>query len=108
MRGSRNVNIGGRKKKIYDDVEPIGEKEIARKFLQGAQGRHRQKTTAVYSFARFIRWRKAKGLESDPDLLVSECLEGTARTAIQHLQNGLEYSQSLQKCSTETKIRAYK
>jgi hypothetical protein len=42
--------------------------------------------TAIYHFAAYHRWRASKGLPNDPDAWISECVEGTNRTLIEHLK----------------------
>ncbi len=101
-----NVNVGGRKR-VYDDIQPLKGKESVRKWLQGLKEGTGRKT-AIYSFARYLRWRKEKGLESDPNLLVAECLDGTAKVHIKHLDYALEYCRGLADCTPSTKIRGYK
>jgi hypothetical protein len=42
---------------------------------------------------RHLRWRKARELEADPDLLVERCLSGTNRSLIEHKGALVEYCQ---------------
>ena len=42
--------------------------------------------TALYHLAAFTRWRVANHLESNPDLLIQACLDGTQKTLIEHLR----------------------
>jgi hypothetical protein len=92
---------------IYDDIEPLRAKETVMKWLLNLKEGTGRKT-ATYSFARYLRWRKEKGLESDPDVMISECLDGTARVHIKHLETVLQYCQSMPDCAPSTKMRAYK
>jgi hypothetical protein len=98
--------MGGRPK-VYTDLEEITGKESVRTWLQTLREGPSRKT-ASYSVARYLRWRKEKGLISDPDFLVNECLDGTNRTLIDHLKPIIEYSQSLRDALPATKIKAYK
>lgn len=47
--------------------------------------------TALYNLARYLRWRRARGLEADPGVLAQECLSGTNRTLIELLNPLVEY-----------------
>jgi hypothetical protein len=61
-------------------------------WLEGLRaGSHRR--TALYNLARYLRWRKDRGLEADPDQIVEECLSGTNRTLIEHKNTLVEYCQ---------------
>jgi hypothetical protein len=99
-------NMGG-SPRIYDDVEPLKKKASVKKFLDGLKdgpGRN----TALYSLARFLRWRKSKRLEDDPDALIAQCRNGTQNIAISHLEELIEYAQGLSDCEKSTKVRNYK
>ncbi len=75
---SCDKNMGGRKK-FYDDMDEIESHPTVRAWLAGIkQGPSR--TAARYNFARFVRWRKAKGLPSNPDDIIEGCLNGNNRT----------------------------
>lgn len=76
--------------KVYADVEELKQKESIRQWLSKLAPGDSQ-LGSLYSFARYLRWRKQKGLESDPDKIVEECLDGTNRTLIKHLNEALEY-----------------
>jgi len=81
--------MGGRER-IYDDVAPLAEKRTVATWLTSLrEGPGR--TAALYHFASWIRWRRLEGMEVDPDALIEECLDGTNRTLIGHLQTILEY-----------------
>ncbi len=81
--------MGGRPKH-YDDVEPLLAKESV-KTWQGNLKEGMGRTTSLYHFARFMRWRRNNSLESDPDVLVKECMDGTNRTLVEHLKLLQEY-----------------
>ena len=83
--------MGGRRR-IHGDVTPLAEKRTVATWLRSLrEGPGR--TTALYQFASWVRWRKELGLKSDPDTQIEECLDGTNRTLIAHLQPILEYCQ---------------
>jgi hypothetical protein len=83
--------MGGRKR-VYHDLDALKEVPSVEKWLEGLRaGPHR--TTALYNFARYIRWRSARGLEADPDRLVEDCLSGTNRTLITHVESLVSYCQ---------------
>jgi hypothetical protein len=86
--------LGGRKR-LYHDLEELQGVSSVKKWLEGLrEGPHRK--TALYNFARYIRWRKSRDLEADPDMLVEDCLSGTNRTLISHLDS------LVQSCQGET------
>ena len=82
--------MGGRKR-IYDDVAPLAEERTVAAWLKTLRDTGR--TAALYQLASWIRWRKEKGLQADPDTLIEECLDGTNRTLVAHLQPILDYCQ---------------
>lgn len=97
------------RKRVYNDIEDLRDSPTVRKWLEGLRaGPHR--TTALYNFARFIRWRKAHGLESDPKNLVEDCLAGTNRTLINHLNALVDYCQgdTFRGSSLETRKKNFK
>ena len=99
--------MGGRRR-IHDDVAPLAEKRTVATWLRSLrEGPGR--TTALYQFASWTRWRKELGLNADPDALIEECLDGTNRTLIAHLQAILQYCQgaSFQGDTLETRQRNY-
>lgn len=69
--------------KKYDDIEAIAAKESFASWLKSLREGASRKN-GLYGLARFLRWRKSKGLQSDPDLLIKECLDGTNRTLLDH------------------------
>ena len=81
--------MGGRPKR-YDDVEPLLSKESVR-IWQGNLKEGPGRKTALYHFARFMRWRRNNRLESDPEVLMRECMEGTNKTLVEHLKQLQEY-----------------
>ena len=100
--------MGGRKR-VYNDIRELGDSPPIQKWLEGLRaGPHR--TTALYNFARFIRWRKAQGLESDPGTIVEDCLAGTNRTLINHLDALVNYCQgdTFKDSSLETRKKNFK
>jgi len=97
------------RKRVYSDIGELRNSPTVQKWLEGLRaGPHR--TTALYNFARFIRWRKARGLESDPKNLVEDCLAGTNRTLINHLNALVEYCQggTFRESSLETRKKNFK
>jgi hypothetical protein len=100
--------MGGRKK-VYDDVEPLGQKQTVSTWLQGLkEGTHRK--SALYNLARYLRWRKKKGLEYDPDIIIEECIHGTNLTLIRHLKPLIEYCEGdiFRGCAIETRKKSFK
>lgn len=93
--------------RIHADVEPLREKATVKAFLNGLrEGPGRR--TSLYSLARYLRWRKDRGLEPDPDKLISACRNGRQNVSISHLEALMEYAQGLTECAGTTKIRNYK
>ncbi|MDG6919728.1 MAG: hypothetical protein JRN62_09895 [Nitrososphaerota archaeon] len=82
--------MGGRKR-IYDDVAPLAEERTVATWLKTL--RETGRTAALYHLASWVRWRKEKGLQANPDRLIEECLDGNNRTLVAHLQLILEYCQ---------------
>lgn len=81
--------MGGRPR-LYQDMATLKVSESVSVWLRGLrEGPGR--TTALYHLAGFLRWRKARGSESDPDKIVAECVNGTNRTLIDHLKLAQEY-----------------
>jgi integrase len=81
--------MGGRPR-LYEDLGGLRARESVNVWLRGLRegpGRN----TALYHFAGFLRWRRLKGCESDPDRIVAECVSGTNRTLIDHLKLAQEY-----------------
>lgn len=54
---------------IYDDVLPLLEIPEVKDWNDSLQGKPSQKTS-LYSFARYLRWRRSKGLVADPVLML--------------------------------------
>ncbi|WP_174448330.1 hypothetical protein [Conexivisphaera calida] len=76
--------------KVYADIDELKQKESIKVWLSKLAPVDSQ-VGSLYSLARYLRWRKEKGLESDPDKIIEECLDGTNRTLIKHLNEALEY-----------------
>src|SRR5579863_4273513 len=83
--------LGGRPR-LYDDVTPLLEHPSVQKWMEGLREGPNQRT-ALYNLARYLRWRKARGLEADPEKLIEECLNGTNLTLVQHLNPLVQYCQ---------------
>jgi hypothetical protein len=84
--------MGGRKR-IYDNLDALARKERVKRWLDGlTEGDSRRH--ALYSLNRYVLWREARGLESDPDRWVEECIDGANRTLIAHLTVILDYVRS--------------
>ena len=84
--------MGGRPK-VYDDVDALLKQESVSRWLRGLkEGSGR--TTALYHFARYLRWARESGFVADPDRIVAECMDGTNRTLVEHLKRLHDY------CST--------
>jgi hypothetical protein len=67
--------VRGRQFKKYYDIDPLKQKESIKIWLS----RLAPDTTgsvSIYALAGYLRWRKERGLESDPDRLINECLDG--------------------------------
>lgn len=74
----------------YDDIEAnLAKKTIATWLESLAEGQSRR--NAIYNIARYLRWRRKKGVESDPDKIILECLDGTNKTMVDHLKVLFEY-----------------
>ncbi len=67
------------------------------------------KKNAIYRFATYLRWREARGLPVDPDQWIEDCLSGTNRTLVTHLQNIMDWCEgdSLDGCTDETRRKYY-
>jgi hypothetical protein len=97
------------RKRVYDDIDALQGSRAVRKWLEGMRaGPHRK--TALYNLARYLRWRRARALEADPDRLVEECLNGNNQTLIRHLDALVEYCQggTFQGSSLETRRKNFK
>ncbi len=74
----------------YDDIEAILAKKSVSTWLESlAEGQSRR--NATYNIARYLRWRRKKGIEPDSDAMIHECMEGTNKTLVEHLKTLLEY-----------------
>jgi hypothetical protein len=93
--------------RVYADVEPLREKASVKVFINGLK-EGPSRTTSLYSLARYLRWRKGKGFEADPDKLIATCRNGKQNVSILHLEALLEYVQGLTDCAGPTRIRNYK
>lgn len=95
--------MGGRPR-LYDDIPALPTKRPVQIWLQGMKEGAHQKT-ALYNLARYLRWRKVQGLESDPEKLIDDCLKGTNQTLVLHLRPLMEYCEgkTFDGASTETK-----
>lgn len=87
---SNNKGMKGGIRPIYADIKELAEKETIKRWLNSMAPGPTAKIS-IYALARYLRWRRAKGLESDPDKLIQECLDGNNRTLVRHLQEALEY-----------------
>jgi integrase len=97
------------RKKVYDDIDALRGSRAVQKWLEGMRaGPHRK--TALYNLARYLRWRRARALEADPDRLIEECLNGNNQTLIRHLDALVEYCQggTFQGSSLETRRKNFK
>jgi hypothetical protein len=67
------------------------------------------KKNAIYRFAIYLCWRETRGLSADPDQWIEECLSGTNRTLVKHLQEVMDWCQedSLDGCTDETRRKYY-
>ncbi len=67
------------------------------------------KKTDFYIFQAYLKWRKEKGLDEDPDKWVEECLNGNNLTLVKHLRTLLEWAQgpSLDGLADISRIRYY-
>lgn len=84
--------MGGRPKQLKD-IDELKTKPTVMRWQKGLKaGPHRK--TALYNLGRYLRWRKAQGMESDPDRLIDECLGGTVRTLVTHAQPIVDFAQS--------------
>ncbi len=92
--------------KVYNDLDELKAKESVKLWLTKLASGDSQ-VSALYSFARYLRWRKARGLESDPDKMINECLDGNNRTLIKHLNEALEYANAYEG-RRETALKQYK
>ncbi|MGC8662121.1 MAG: hypothetical protein ACP5TZ_06445, partial [Nitrososphaeria archaeon] len=92
--------------KVYNDLDELKAKESVRLWLSKLASGDSQ-LSALYSFARYLRWRRARGLESDPDKMINECLDGNNRTLIKHLNEALEYANAYEG-RRETVLKQYK
>jgi len=93
--------------RVYADIEPLKEKASVKTFINGLKDGP-CRTTSLYSLARYLRWRKGKGIEADPDKLIAVCRNGNQSVSILHLEALLEYVQGLADCAGPTRIRNYK
>jgi hypothetical protein len=101
--------LGGRPK-VYDDLEELRRKDSVRAWQRGLKEGAGRKA-AFYHLGRYIRWRREKGLNPDPDELVKECIDGTNRTLIQHLKQLQEYCETgpdLEGDQPSTRERVYR
>lgn len=101
--------MGGRPR-LYEDMGELKATESVVVWLRGLrEGPGR--TTALYHMAGYLRWRKAKTVESDPDKIVAECVDGTNKTLIDHLKLAQEYclaSPSFEGDKKSTRSRVYR
>jgi hypothetical protein len=101
--------LGGRPK-VYDDLEELRRKDSVRAWQRGLKEGAGRKS-AFYHLGRYIRWRREKGLNPDPDELVKERIDGTNRTLIQHLKQLQEYCETgpdLEGDQPSTRERVYR
>ena len=70
----RRVDIDGLLK--YDKVD----------FWVGGLKVGSSRKTALYHLAAYLRWRETTKLETNPDLIIQACLDGTQKTLIDHLR----------------------
>ena len=76
-------------RKIYDDILPTLAFKTVKSWADSRVGDNRK--TSVYHLAAYIRWRRARGLSTNPDQWVEECVAGTNRTLIEHLRQLKEW-----------------
>ena len=76
--------------RLYHDLEEIGAKQTVSTWL-GSLTEGQSRKNAIYSIARYLRWREKKGLEADPDKIIEDCLGGTNRTLVDYVQVLLGY-----------------
>ncbi len=62
--------------------ELLRSKAVSRWYLKREAG---SRKSAIYHFAAYVRWRREKGLSTDPDAWVEDCLHGNNLTLISHL-----------------------
>ncbi|MDG7041867.1 MAG: hypothetical protein JRN22_02310, partial [Nitrososphaerota archaeon] len=67
--------------KVYDDLEPLSERESVRKWLNALRSGNYRKGN-IYALGRYLRWLKSRGFEADPDKLIDECMNGNNRTLV--------------------------
>lgn len=100
------MSAGGRPR-IYDDIDPLSEKPSVKKWLSAlAEGDSRR--ASLYSLARYLRHLKDEGLESDPDRLIDQCLEGNNRALVDHVSRAVEYCQRYPSDNRETVLKQYR
>jgi len=87
--------------KVYDDLEPLIERESVRKWLNALRSGGYRKGN-VYALGRYVRWLKSRGFEADPDRLIDECLNGNNRVLVDHVSRLLEYCQEYPSENKET------
>jgi hypothetical protein len=64
--------------RVYHDLDHWLSFNTIQTWLHGLNKDGQRKR--LYDFARYMRWRKARGLVADPDELIRLCDEGTVRT----------------------------
>jgi hypothetical protein len=85
-------HLGGRKIP-YEDLPELAAKDCVKIWIEGlTEGPSRKH--GIYSLNRYVRWRRAKSLESDPEKWAAECRDSTVRTLTAHLKLLQEYVRS--------------
>ena len=77
--------------------KPVDPEALVAKFLsvkKWADGRVRAgRRPALYHMASYLTWRTERGLVADPDRWVSQCVNGTNKTLIEHLAELKEWAE---------------
>jgi hypothetical protein len=84
--------MGGRSK-VYTGLDALAAKPTVRRWLDGLTEGHSRRH-GLYGINKYVIWRRAKGLETDPERWVEECMEGTQKTLVAHLLALQDYARS--------------